>query len=110
MDQYTLSEESYKNGYAVAMAEMKGRSQGMENISLLDYACVIVTENVDGEPRMILAKDAVDIYTDWRNDADMCPENDALVMFCMINGFAVCGIKDGWDFQDVMDYIENHAI
>ena len=82
----------------------------MQNISLSEYGCVVVTENVCGEPRMILVKDPVDLYTDRRNEANMCPENDALITFFMMNTKVVCSAKDEWDFQDVMDYIENRMI
>lgn len=109
MDKYTISEQSYKNGYAAAMKEMKEKSK-MQNINLTEYRCVIVTENAGGEPRMILAEDPVNLYADWRNEANMCPENDALVTFFMMNTVVVCSAKDGWDFQDVMDYIERHML
>lgn len=109
MDKYTISEQSYKNGYAAAMDEMKEKSK-MQNINLCEYGCVLVTENSEGEPRMILVKDPIDLYSDWRNYANMCPENSALITFFMMNAEVVCSAKDGWDFQDVMDYIENRMI
>lgn len=107
MDKYTVSEESYKKGYCKGYDQCRKdiESKRVSSVSSGSMGCIVVTENVDGDRRVVTARTPMDLWIDWNNDASCCPENDAPVYGLILYGEVICG-SDGWDFEDVMNLIE----
>ena len=64
---------------------------------------VIVTENINGEKKVVFSSAINSLIDDWEKECDYLPETDAPVYFAMVNN-AICS-QDIRTIGDIMEYL-----